>query len=192
MQVDLELYREEILAAENPPVRLSYIEVAPEHPAGTIVFVHGYGGYAMQWTNQLKAFSDNYRVIAYDLRGHGRSEAPFSQYTMDESQADLDAILTKLDVKRPFILVGHSFGGAIVTEFVHRHPQDVSRLVLIATTGEYPLMRPAALALRLPLAVLVPIRQLVRKQLAAEAHVLRDIYHNNMSKWNGWSMFRDL
>ena len=53
MQVDLELYREDILVSEDPPVRLSYIEVSPEHPAGTIVFVHGYGGYAMQWKNQL-------------------------------------------------------------------------------------------------------------------------------------------
>ena len=192
MQVDLELYREDILVSENPPVRLSYIEVSPEHPAGTIVFVHGYGGYAMQWKNQLKAFSDNYRVIAYDVRGHGRSDAPHSQYTMAESQVDLDALLAKLDVKLPFILVGHSFGGAIVTEFAHRRPQDIARLVLIATTGEYPLLKPAALALRLPLAILIPIRSLVRKQLAAEAHVLRDVYFNNMSKWNGWSMFRDL
>jgi len=192
VEVDLELYREDILVTENPPVRLSYIEVAPERPAGTIVFVHGYGGYAMQWKNQLKAFSDNYRVIAYDVRGHGRSDAPYSQYSMAEAQADLDALLAKLDVKLPFVLVGHSFGGAIVTEFAHRRPQDIARLVLIATTGEYPLIKPAALALRLPLAVLVPIRRLVRKQLAAEAHVLRDVYRNNMSKWNGWCMFRDL
>ncbi len=192
MQVDLELYREDILVSENPPVRLSYIEVSPENPAGTIVFVHGFGGYAMQWKNQLKAFSDNYRVIAYDVRGHGRSDAPYSHYTMDETQADLDTLLAKLDVKLPFILVGHSFGGAIVTEFAHRRPQDIARLILIATTGEYPLLKPAVLALRLPLAILVPIRRLVRKQLAAEAHVLRDVYFNNMSKWNGWSMFRDL
>lgn len=192
MEIDLELYREDLLVTDNPPVRLSYIEVAPENPVGTIVFVHGYGGYAMQWKNQLKAFSDTYRVIAYDVRGHGRSDAPFSRYTMAESQADLDALLSKLEVQLPFILVGHSFGGAIVTEFAHRRPQDVSRLVLIATTGEYPLIKPAALALQLPLAILVPIRRLVRKQLAAEAHVLRDVYRNNMSNWNGWSMFRDL
>lgn len=192
MQVDLELYREELLISENPPVRLSYIEVAPEKPVGTIVFVHGYGGYAMQWQNQLKAFSDNYRVIAYDLRGHGRSDAPNSAYTMAEMQADLDALLKGLNVECPFILVGHSFGGAVVTEFAHRRPQDVSHLVLIATTGEYPLLGPAVWALRLPLAILVPIRRMVRKQLAAEAHVLRNLYFNTMSRWNGWSMFRDL
>src|SRR5689334_22036799 len=191
MEVDLELYREELLISEEPPICLSYIEVAPENPAGTMVFVHGYGGYAMQWKNQLKAFSDNYRVIAYDVRGHGRSDAPFSSYTMDDTQADLDTLLEKLNVQQPFILVGHSFGGAVVSEFAHRRPQDVSHLVLIATTGEYPLHPAAVTVLRLPLAILRPISRLIRKQMAAEAHVLKNIYFNNMSKWNGWSMFRD-
>jgi long-chain acyl-CoA synthetase len=192
VEVDLELYREELLVSENPPVRLSYIEVAPERPAGTMIFVHGYGGYAMQWKFQLKAFSDNYRVIACDLRGHGRSDAPYTQYTMAEMQGDLDTLLEKLHVELPFILIGHSFGGAVVTEFAHRRPQDVAKLVLIATTGEYPLVWAAAQLLKLPLPILRPIRGMVRRQLAAEAHVLKNIYFNNMSKWNGWSMFRDL
>jgi long-chain acyl-CoA synthetase len=192
MEVDLELYREELLISEQPPVRLSYIEVAPENPAGTMVFIHGYGGYAMQWKNQLKAFSDNYRVIAYDLRGHGRSDAPYSSYSMADTQVDLDTLLDKLNVKLPFILVGHSFGGAVVTEFSHRRPQDLSHLILIATTGEYPLHPAAVTLLRLPLAILRPIGRMIRKQMAAEAHVLKNVYFNTMSKWNGWSMFRDL
>lgn len=192
MEVDLELYREELLVQEEPPVRLSYIEVHPEETAGTLVFVHGYGGYAMQWKNQLKAFSDDYRVIAYDLRGHGHSDAPYSSYSMEEMHTDLEALLDKLNVQRPLVLLGHSFGGAIVTEYAHRHPEDVSRLVLVATTGEYTLFTGAPVLLRMPLAVLRPIRRIVRKQLAAEAHVLKNIYLNNMRTWNGWSMFRDL
>jgi long-chain acyl-CoA synthetase len=192
VQVDLELYREELLISDDPPVRLSYIEVAPEHPAQTMVFVHGYGGYAMQWKNQLQAFSDNYRVIAYDLRGHGRSDAPYSAYSMDEMQADLSGLLDRLNVPRPFLLIGHSFGGAVVTEFAHRNPAAVARLVLVATTGEYSLPSAAAALLHLPLPVLRPIRSMVRKQLAAEAHVLKNIYFNNMSKWNGWDMLRGL
>ncbi|MBZ0275795.1 MAG: alpha/beta fold hydrolase [Anaerolineae bacterium] len=192
MQVDLELYREEVLVSENPTVRLSYIEVAPEQTIGTIVFVHGYGGYAMQWKNQLKAFSDNYRVIAYDCRGHGGSDAPYSRYTMAEAQSDLDTLLEKLNVETPFILVGHSFGGAIVTEFAHRRPEALSHLILIAATGEYSLFQGGERLLSLPLVLLRPIRNMVRKQLAAEAHVLKRVYFNNMKTWNGWSMFRDL
>lgn len=192
MEVDLELYREELSVEEDPPVRLSYIEVVPEAPIGTMVFVHGYGGYAKQWQYQLKAFSDHYRVIAYDLRGHGRSDAPYSRYTMDEMQADLDTLLAKLEVKLPIILLGHSFGGAVVTEFAHRRPEAVSRLVLVATTGEYSLFPVAAAALRLPLAVLRPVRRMVRKQLAAEAHALKYLYRNTMRKWNGWDKFCEL
>ncbi len=192
MEVDLELYREDILVSEDPPVRISYIEVAPEAPIGTLVFVHGYGGYALQWQNQLRAFSDDYRVIALDVRGHGRSDAPPSRYDMSELQSDLDVVLAKLEVKFPIILCGHSFGGALVTEFAHRRPQDVARLILVATTGEYSLFKGAETLLRLPLTILRPIRRMVRRQLAAEAHVLKNLYFNTMRVWNGWSKFRDL
>ena len=173
MEIDLELYREELLISDEPPVRLSYIEVIPENPVGTIVFVHGYGGYAMQWKYQLRAFSDTYRVIAYDARGHGRSDAPHSRYDMDEMQADLDKLLEGLEVRLPIILVGHSFGGAVATTFAYRRPNDVERLILVATTGEYSLFVGAVQLLRLPLPMLRPIRRLFRKQLAAEAHVLK-------------------
>ncbi len=192
MDVDLELYREEALIQDEPPVRLSYVEVAPEAPVGTMVFIHGFGGYALQWRYQLRAFSDDYRVIAYDLRGHGRSDAPMSRYDMAEMQADLDMLLAKLEVKLPIVLFGHSFGGAVATEFAHRRPHDVERLILVAATGEYSLFAGAETLLRLPLTVLRPIRRLARRQLAAEAHVLKNLYFNNMRLWNGWSKFRDL
>jgi long-chain acyl-CoA synthetase len=192
VEVDLELYREEMIIEEDPPVRLSYIEVAPEAPVGTMLFVHGYGGYAMQWQYQLKAFSDDYRVVAYDLRGHGRSDAPYSRYDMAEMQRDLDTLIAKLEIKLPLTLVGHSFGGAIVTEFAHRRPEAVSKLVLVATTGEYSLFPFAVTLLRLPLTILRPVRRLARRQLAAEAHVLKKLYFNNMRVWNGWEKFRAL
>src|SRR6185295_2983917 len=78
------------------------------------------------------------------------------------------------------------------TEFVHRRPQDVLRLILIATTGEYALFPAAEKVLSLPLAVLRPMRRLVRQQLRAPAHVLKHTYFNAMAVWNGWSMFKDL
>ncbi len=192
MEVDLELYREEVVISENPLVRLSAIEVAPEQPAGTIVMVHGFGGYAMQWKNQLRAFADRYRVIACDLRGHHHSDAPNSKYDMPEFQRDLDLLVEKLNVELPFILIGHSFGGAIITEFAHRRPQDVSRLILIATTGEYQLAAPLPQLLSLPLTVMRPIQRFARRSLAAPAHVLKHTYQNAMGPWNGWSMFKDL
>jgi long-chain acyl-CoA synthetase len=192
MEVDLELYREEVVLSENPLMRMSVIEVAPEEPVGTILMIHGFGGHAMQWQNQLKTFADRYRVIAPDLRGHRHSDAPYSRYDMAEIQQDIDTLLDRLNVTTPFVLMGHSFGGAIVTEFAHRRPEAISHLILIATTGEYRLAAPAAQLLSLPLTALRPIRRLFGKQFHAKAHVLKFMYQHTMRHWNGWSMFRDL
>lgn len=147
----------------------------------------------MQWTNQLKAFSDSYRVIAYDVRGHGNSDAPYSNYDMPEAQHDLDTLLEKLHVERPFILAGHSFGGAIVTEFAHRRPDMLSHLVLIATTGEY-----SAVPWRGTVAQPATGRAASDPQPGTQAvgsggrYVLKRVFFRNMNTWNGWSMFRDL
>ncbi len=191
MEVDFELYREELTVPGDPPFRISYIDVVPESYIGTMVFVHGYGGYAMQWKYQLREFSDQYRVIAYDVRGHGRSDAPYTQYTMDELQADLDLLLADLRVETPFILVGHSFGGAIVTEFARRRPDALSHLVLIATPDEYKLSPLLGWILRLPLAVLRTVSRIpsVRKSMAARPHALKRLYFNNMSRWQGAQTF---
>ncbi len=192
MQVDLELYREDVIVSEKPRIRLSVIDIGPERPEGVIVFVHGYGGHALQWVNQIKAFSDRFRVLAPDLRGHNRSDAPHTRYTIDEIVGDLWVMLKKLGVQEPVTLVGHSFGGAVVTEFALRYPERVGRLVLIAATGEYRLAPLLSQVFRLPLAVLRPIQSLARRSLWAPAHVLKPLYQNTLRRWNGWSMFRDL
>ena len=82
MEIDLELYRKDIIISASPIVRLSVIDVSPDHPQQTIVFIHGYAGQARQWQYQLQSFSKSNRVIAIDLRGHGRSDKPHSRYTM--------------------------------------------------------------------------------------------------------------
>ena len=76
MALDQALYRHEVCVSTEPQVHLSVIDIAPEHYQQTIVFIHGFGGEAKQWVYQLDQFSDNNRVIAIDLRGHGRSAKP--------------------------------------------------------------------------------------------------------------------
>ena len=71
MDIDLDLYRHEVRVSTNPLVRLSAIDISPDHPQRTIVFIHGFGGQAEQWHYQLQKFSLENRVIALDLRGHG-------------------------------------------------------------------------------------------------------------------------
>ena len=115
MDIDLELYRHEIRLSTQPLIRLSAIDIAPDRPQWTMVFVHGFGGQASQWKYQLRKFANANRVIALDLRGHGQSDKPAGEYTMAEIQKDLETALEVLGVKGRFVLVGHSFGGAIVT-----------------------------------------------------------------------------
>src|SRR5512143_1100509 len=113
MDIDLELYRYDIRVRVRPAVRLSVIDVAPEQPQHTLLFLHGFGGQALQWTYQLRAFAYQDRVIAIDLRGHGRSDQPRSGYGMPSLMSDVENVLDVLGVNEKVVLVGHSFGGAI-------------------------------------------------------------------------------
>jgi long-chain acyl-CoA synthetase len=196
MEIDLELYRYRVPV--SPQLHLSVIDIAPEKAQRTLVFIHGFGGKATQWTYQLKEFCVKNRVIAFDLRGHGLSDKPAGRYTMAEIQADLVAALDWMGIAtgsqpaNKIVLVGHSFGGAVVTEFTHRNPHRVERMILIASAGEYRLTGAGALALRLPLPLLRLAEPFTRKQLHAPARVLKPWFDNNLSKWNGWSMMRDI
>jgi hypothetical protein len=49
MEIDLELYRREAHVTIQPPVRLSVIDIAPDFPQRTMIFLHGFGGQAVQW-----------------------------------------------------------------------------------------------------------------------------------------------
>src|SRR6266511_3915002 len=175
MDIDLDLYRHEVRVSTNPLVhgaagatslvRLSAIDISPEHPQRTLVFVHGFGGQAEQWHYQLQKFSLENRVIALDLRGHGLSDAPSSGYDLPQLLSDLETVLTLLKVKGKFILVGHSFGGAIATDYALNHPERVERLILMATAGEFKLQPMLRLVLSLPIWLLKLIASFTRNWL---------------------------
>ena len=192
MAIDLALYRRQVRVSDYPDIRLSAIDIFPEHPRKTIVFLHGYGGQGKQWEYQLVQFSNDNRVIAIDLPGHGLSDDPPGTYSMGSIQRDLRSALDVLGVKERILLVGHSFGGAIATEFTVDHPEMVDRLILIATAGEFHLNLLYRLLLRLPKQILNTFGPFTRKWLSAPPHVMHAWYHNNLSKWNGWSLFRSL
>ncbi len=87
----------------------------------------------------MNHFARTNRVVALDMRGHGQSDRPVGKYEMAQIQADLLKALDVLGIPGPFVLLGHSFGGEVVTEFAAAHPDRVERLVLIASAGEFKL-----------------------------------------------------
>jgi long-chain acyl-CoA synthetase len=192
MDVDLELYRQDVVVSRQPPVSLSVIDLAPERPLNTIVMLHGFGGNANQWKYQLKALSDNNRCIAIDLRGHGRSSKPSSHYTIDEMVEDIAGVLRECNVTAPVVLMGHSFGGALATTFAYRYPNLVSKLVLAATTGKFDLPFYTAALLRMPAAVLNLVRPFFGRTISSTPTVLKRYYENSMKRWVGWDMMRRL
>ncbi|MBI5353785.1 MAG: alpha/beta fold hydrolase [Chloroflexi bacterium] len=192
MDIDLDLYRHEIRVSSDPLVRLSVIDISPERPERTFVFIHGFGGQAKQWHFQLHKFALKNRVIAFDLRGHGLSDKPSSGYDMPRIQLDLETALDLLKVSTPIILVGHSFGGAIATEFALKHPERVERLIMMATAGEFKLNPLFKLGLNLPVWTLRLIEPLTRNWLSGPPHALKPFYLTNLSRWVGWEKFSAL
>ena len=192
MDIDLELYRREVRVSLYPPVNLSVIDIAPDHPQQTLLFVHGFGGQARQWQHQLRNFSITNRVIAVDLRGHGASDKPRFGYEMEQIISDLGMVLDTLGVTDKIVLAGHSFGGAVVTEFALAHPERVGQLILIAAAGEYRLNPVFRLLLNLPAAYLQALTPLTRQWLGAPPHILKSWYVNILANWKGWNLFHSL
>lgn len=194
MNLDIELYRREVVLSEKPRLKLSAIDIAPPAPARTLVFIHGFGGHAAQWINQLRHFSTDSRCIALDLRGFGQSDKPAeAKYVMEEFVSDIDQALNVLGVNEPFTLLGHSFGGAVVTDYALAHPERVTKLVLVASAGEYDLYPASRMALHLPLAVLNFAHALYLKQFFfTTPHIMQVMYRNTVSRWVGWEKFRQL
>jgi pimeloyl-ACP methyl ester carboxylesterase len=107
-----------------PVVRTNDIEsYYLEHGAGDpVVFIHGHTLDHRMWDAQVDALTGaSYRVVRYDLRGHGRSEAPPTGYSTEELASDLKALLDNLDIERAHI-VGLSRGGGVALAFVLAYP----------------------------------------------------------------------
>lgn len=97
----------------------------PNGPA--IVFIHGFLGSHLVWERQLSGtLAEDHRLIAFDLRGHGASDKPLAaeSYTDPDLWAeDVAAVIRELDLDRP-VLVGWSYGGYIIPDYLREHGSD--------------------------------------------------------------------
>lgn len=103
-----------------------------------VVLIHGWCINCDSWEYVMNDLPHRgLRCIAYDQRGCGRSDQPWTGYDYDTLSDDLQALLEHLDV-REATLVGHSMGGGLITRYLARHGAErVARAVLIATTTPF-------------------------------------------------------
>lgn len=97
-----------------------------------LVLAYGLGGNTTEWEPQFPSFSQRYRFIVWDPRGHGKSDSPpnADQYTQEIFAQDLEGLLDHLGIQQAY-LGGLSMGGGIATRFTILHPQRVAALLII-------------------------------------------------------------
>ncbi|KAK3395146.1 Alpha/Beta hydrolase protein [Podospora didyma] len=109
-------------------IRLAYNQTGP--PNGqNLLFITGWRQAQVEWRKQAEYFSSiGYRVTTFDLRGHGDSDEPDFGYRISRFAADLNDVLTQLDLKRVTV-VGHSMGCSIMWAWFDQYPTSrTSRL----------------------------------------------------------------
>jgi 3-oxoadipate enol-lactonase len=101
-----------------------------------ILFIHGHPFNQSMWDPQVAALSNNHRLITFDLRGYGASEAPAAEATSLETMADdINALFDHLCVNKA-VIAGLSMGGQIAMAFAEQYPQRLHGLVLAATFSQ--------------------------------------------------------
>lgn len=118
---------------------LSYCEWG-NASAPPLVLVHGGRDQKRSWDRVAGALSSHYRVIAFDLRGHGESEwVSDGDYGVMDHVFDLASLLDTLDIDR-FTLIGHSLGGNIALRYAGLYPEQIEKMVAIEGLGPSPRM----------------------------------------------------
>jgi len=116
-----------------------YYEVHGEGEA--LVLIMGYGGSSAGWFRQIPSLSQEYRVVAFDNRGTGRSDKPDISYTMEMMAGDIAGLLEVIGIDAAHIY-GVSMGGMIAQHLALGHPEKVISLILGCTTcgGDHSIM----------------------------------------------------
>jgi pimeloyl-ACP methyl ester carboxylesterase len=113
-----------------------YYDAQGSGPA--VLLSHGYSATSQMWTKQVEALKDRYRVITWDMRGHGQSDSPEDQALYSEAATcgDMAGILRELGIEKA-IVGGLSLGGYMSLAFNVRYPEMVSALMLFDTGPGY-------------------------------------------------------
>jgi 3-oxoadipate enol-lactonase len=128
------------LTDTTPALHYTVREASCGNPRQTLVLSHALGADASMWDELAAAFSKHYRVVCYDHRGHGRSEAPAGPYTMEGLAADALHLIDALQARYAcgaVVWIGLSLGGMVGQEVALRDPSKVRALVIANSTSGY-------------------------------------------------------
>ena len=109
-----------------------YYEVHGQGPV--VLLTHGYSATSQMWRGQVEALAGRYRLVTWDMRGHGESAYPEDErlYSEEATVADMAAILDEVGAERA-VIGGLSLGGYMSLAFHRRHPERVRALLIIDT-----------------------------------------------------------
>jgi pimeloyl-ACP methyl ester carboxylesterase len=109
--------------------KIRYYDIGNKKAKNALVLVHCWTCNVDFWKDSYSAFPD-YRVIAMDLPGHGLSDKPKIDYSMDYFAKSVDAVMKKAGVKKA-VLAGHSMGTPIIRKYYELYPDKTLGLVIV-------------------------------------------------------------
>lgn len=155
----------------------------------TLCFVHGLSGSSSAWSRYEDYFKNNYNILTFDLRGHGKSKKYLenNDYEIAKFAEDLHSLLVELDIKK-IILIGHSFGSLIALDFSLKYPEYISSLILLSSNYcvEYKWLRKILLPI-------IPFARFIDTYFAEKEgrHINYEDYIGT-GDWNVRRMFADI
>lgn len=132
-----------------------------------VVLMHALGANLTLWDDTARHLSDRYRVLRFDLRGHGGSDAPVGAYTMTRLADDAVALMDALDIGQAHVC-GVSVGGMVAQTLGVRHPDRLLSLTLVDTIDHTPMEAHPMWANRIG---------------QAEAHGMAGLAPSTMERW---------
>lgn len=97
----------------------------------TVLLEAGFGGSSRDWRDVQPQIGTATRTCSYDRAGLGGSPPIPGLHDAGDEIDDLEVLLERADIDPPYVLVGHSYGGALARLYAHRHPDQVTGVVLV-------------------------------------------------------------
>jgi sigma-B regulation protein RsbQ len=123
------------IALITPYIPAATVDGVPIHSTlnGTgskaVILIHGWTCDTTSWDQQIPALSKNYKVVAIDLPGHGKSGLP-KQFSMDVFSRAIEAVRSEYKIERA-VFAGHSMGSPVILHYLQKYPQHVAGLVFV-------------------------------------------------------------